>query len=55
MKQLIKRYPALTFLALTVVWSWTYWVALFAVMPIDPEQGPTVAHVALAFLGASPN
>ena len=55
MKQLIKRYPALSFLAIIGVWNWIYMAAFIALVPIDPEQGPTIAHVALVFLFASPS
>jgi uncharacterized protein len=55
MKQLIKRYPALSFLAVISLWNWIYMAGFIALVPIDPVQGPTIAHVALVFLFASPS
>ena len=55
MEQFIKRRPALTFPVLIVVWTWIFMAAFIALVPVDPEQGPTVAHVALVFLVANPS
>jgi membrane protease YdiL (CAAX protease family) len=38
-----------------VAWSYLFWQFLFIVIPIDPAQGPTLAHILLAGLGGSPS
>lgn len=55
MKQFIKRRPAFAFLVFIVVWTWIFIAAISALVPIDPVEGPTMIHVALVFLVASPS
>lgn len=55
MRKFIKRYPALTFLVLIVVWTWIFMAVVIALVPIDPVEGPGMAHVVLVFLVASPS
>ncbi|MCJ7736835.1 MAG: CPBP family intramembrane metalloprotease [Anaerolineae bacterium] len=55
MQPTIKRYPALSFLVIISLWNRIYMAGFTALVPIDPVQGPTIAHVALVFLFASPS
>jgi membrane protease YdiL (CAAX protease family) len=54
-KPFIKRYSALTFFAITILWIWISMPALFAVLQVDPREGITVQAVMLVFLFNSPS
>ena len=55
MREFIKKHPALSFLIFIVVWTWVFMAAIIALVPIDPVEGPGIAHVALVFFVASPS
>lgn len=55
MKQLIKRYPVLTFFVLTTVLGWIAVMVGITAMPIDEEHEMTAMHGILVFLIASPS
>jgi len=54
-RRLIRAHPALAYFALLISWSYLFWQALFAALPLDPQQGPTPLHILLGGLGASPS
>ena len=55
MKQLIKRYPVLTFFILTTALGWIAVMVGTTAMPIDEEHEMTAMHGILVFLIASPS
>ena len=55
MREFIKKRPALTFLVFIVVWTWIFMAVFITLVPIDPAEGPGIAHVALVFFVASPS
>jgi membrane protease YdiL (CAAX protease family) len=55
MREFVKRRPVLGFSIFIVVWTWIFMVAIIALVPIDPVEGPQFVHVALVFFVASPS
>ena len=55
MKQLVKRYPVLTFFVLTAALGWIAVLVGITAMPIDEEHEMTAMHGILVFLIASPS
>lgn len=55
MRPFIKRHPALTFFAITIVWICISMPALFAVMQVRSREDIAVQHVILVFLLNSPS
>jgi membrane protease YdiL (CAAX protease family) len=55
MKQCIKRYPAMTFFAITIAWIWISMPALFGLLGINAREDIAVQHIILIFLVNSPS